>query len=158
MIRKCESADMESIYRIINDGALAYKGVIPWDCWHEPYMSATELRGEMEGMTFFGWEEEGRLLGVMGFQPLKDVTLIRHTYVTPQHQGRGIGSSLLGYAKDLAKTRLLVGTWADATWAIRFYEKHGFQLLPKKDELLRKYWNIPQRQMEASVVLGLESR
>jgi GNAT superfamily N-acetyltransferase len=119
-------------------------------------MSAAELRGEMEGMAFFGWEEEGRLLGVMGFQPLKDVTLIRHTYVTPEHQRRGIGGSLLRYAKDLARTRLLVGTWADATWAIRFYEKHGFRLLPNKDGLLRKYWNIPQRQMEASVVLGLE--
>jgi len=113
---------------------------------------------EMKEMTFFGWEEEGRLLGVMAFQPVKDVTLIRHTYVLRDQQRRGIGSSLLSYAKGLVKTRLLVGTWSDATWAIRFYEKHGFRLLPHKDELLRRYWNIPQRQIEASVALGFESR
>ena len=158
MIRKCKATDRESIYRIINDGALAYKGVIPGDCWHEPYMSLAELMREMKEMTFFGWEEEGRLSGVMAFQPVKDVTLIRHTYVLRDQQRRGIGSSLLSYAKGLAKTRLLVGTWSDATWAIRFYEKHGFRLLPHKDELLRRYWNIPQRQIEASVALGFESR
>jgi GNAT superfamily N-acetyltransferase len=157
MIRRCKPADMESIYRIINDGALAYKGVIPWDCWHEPYMSTAELMREMKRMRFFGWEEEGRLLGVIGFQPVEDVTLIRHAYVLRDQQRRGIGSSLLRYVKGLAKTRLLVGTWSDATWAIQFYEKHGFRLLPDKDELLRRYWNIPQRQIETSVVLGLES-
>ena len=158
MIRGCKLTDMESICRIINDGALAYKGIIPWDCWHEPYMSPTELMGEMQEMTFFGWEEEGRLLGVMGFQPVKDVTLIRHTYVLRDQQRRGIGSSLLSYAKGLAKTRLLVGTWSDAIWAIQFYEKHGFRLSPNKDELLRRYWNIPRRQIEASIVLGHEFR
>jgi GNAT superfamily N-acetyltransferase len=158
MIRKCKATDREIIHRIINDAALAYKGVIPWDCWHEPYMSMAELMGEMGEMTFFGWEEEGGLLGVMGFQPVKNVTLIRHAYVLPEYQRRGIGSSFLSYARDLAKTRLLVGTWSDATWAIRFYEKHGFQLLPNKEELLRKYWNIPGRQIETSVVLGLEAR
>jgi GNAT superfamily N-acetyltransferase len=158
MIRKCKATDREIIHRIINDAALAYKGVIPWDCWHEPYMSMAELMGEMGEMTFFGWEEEGGLLGVMGFQLVKNVTLIRHAYVLPEYQRRGIGSSLLSYARDLAKTRLLVGTWSDATWAIRFYEKHGFQLLPNKEELLRKYWNIPGRQIETSVVLGLEAR
>ncbi len=158
MIRRCKLTDMEAIYRIINDGALTYKGVIPWDCWHEPYMSSTELIGEMRGMTFFGWEEEERFLGVMGFQPVKDVTLIRHAYILRDQQRRGIGSRLLSYVKDLTKTRLLVGTWSDATWAIQFYEKHGFRLLPNKDELLRRYWNIPQRQIESSVVLGLESR
>ncbi len=157
MIRRCKPADMESIYRIINDGALAYKGVIPWDCWHEPYMSTAELMREMKRMNFFGWEGEGRLLGVMGFQPVEDVTLIRHAYVLGDQQRRGIGSSLLRYVKGLAKTRLLVGTWSDATWAIQFYEKHGFRLLPNKDELLRRYWNISQRQIETSVVLGLES-
>ena len=157
MIRRCKPADMESMYRIINDGALAYKGVIPWDCWHEPYMSTAELMREMKRMSFFGWEGEGRLLGVMGFQPVEDVTLIRHAYVLGDQQRRGIGSSLLRYVKGLAKTRLLVGTWSDATWAIQFYEKHGFRLLPNKDELLRRYWNIPQRQIETSVVLGLES-
>jgi GNAT superfamily N-acetyltransferase len=158
MIRKCKTTDREVIHRIINDAALAYKGVIPWDCWHEPYMSPAELMTEIREMTFFGWEEKEKLLGVMGFQPVKDVTLIRHAYVLPEHQRRGIGSSLLSYAKDLAKTRFLVGTWSDATWAIRFYEKHGFRLLPNKEELLRKYWNIPLRQIEASVVLGLEGR
>jgi GNAT superfamily N-acetyltransferase len=157
MIRKCKATDREIIHRIINDAALTYKGVIPWDCWHEPYMSMAELMGEMGEMTFFGWEEGG-LLGVMGFQSVKDVTLIRHAYVLPEYQRRGIGSSLLSYARDLAKTRLLVGTWSDATWAIRFYEKHGFQLLPNKEELLRKYWNIPRRQIETSVVLGVGAR
>lgn len=157
MIRRCKPADMESIYRVINDGASAYKGVIPWDCWHEPYMPTPELMREMMRMSFFGWEEEGRLLGVMGFQPVEDVTLIRHAYVLRDQQRRGIGSSLLSYVKGLSQTRLLVGTWSDAIWAIQFYEKHGFQLLPDKDELLRRYWNIPQRQIEASVVLGLES-
>jgi GNAT superfamily N-acetyltransferase len=158
MIRKCKATDREIIHRIINDAALAYKGVIPWDCWHEPYMSMAELMGEMGEMTFFGWEEEGGLLGVMGFQPVKNVTLIRHAYVLAEHQRRGIGSALLDYARGLTKTRLLVGTWSDATWAIRFYEKHGFQLLPNKEELLRKYWNIPGRQIETSVVLGIEAR
>ena len=157
MIRRCKLTDMEIIYRVINDGALAYKGVIPWDCWHEPYMPTAELMREMKEMSFFGWEEEGRLLGVMGFQPVEDVTLIRHAYVLRDHQRRGIGSSLLSYVKGLSKTQLLIGTWSDAVWAIQFYEKHGFRLLPNKDELLRRYWNIPQRQIEASVVLGLES-
>jgi len=156
MIRRCEPADMEAMYRVINDGALMYKGVIPWDCWHEPYMSTAELMREMKEMSFFGWEEEGRLLGVMGFQPMEEVTLIRHAYVLRSQQRRGIGSSLLRYLEGLSKTRLLVGTWSDATWAIQFYEKHGFRLLPDKDELLRKCWNIPQRQIETSVVLGLE--
>jgi GNAT superfamily N-acetyltransferase len=156
MIRRCEPADMEAMYRVINDGALMYKGVIAWDCWHEPYMSTAELMREMKEMSFFGWEEEGRLLGVMGFQPMEEVTLIRHAYVLRNQQRRGIGSSLLRYLEGLSKTRLLVGTWSDAIWAIQFYEKHGFRLLPDKDELLRKYWNIPQRQIETSVVLGLE--
>ena len=158
MIRKCKATDREVIHRIINDGALAYKGVIPRDCWHEPYMPLAELKREMGAMTFFGWEEEERLLGVMGFQAVKDVTLIRHAYVLAEHQRRGIGSALLDYARGLTKTRLLVGTWSDATWAIRFYEKHGFHLMPNKEELLRTYWIIPQRQIEASVVLGLEAR
>jgi GNAT superfamily N-acetyltransferase len=158
MIRICKPTDRESIYRIINDAAAAYQGVIPWDCWHEPYMSLAELKREMREIAFFGWDEEGRLLGVMGFQPVKDVALIRHTYVLRDQQRRGIGSSLLGYAKGLTKKRLLVGTWSDAAWAIRFYEKNGFHVLPNKDEFLRRYWSIPTRQIEASVVLGVESR
>lgn len=158
MIRICKSSDRESICRVINDAASAYKDVIPSDCWHEPYMPLAELKREMKEMTFFGWEEEGMLLGVMGFQPVVDVALIRHTYVLRDQQRRGIGSSLLSYAKGLTEKRLLVGTWSDATWAIRFYEKNGFRLLPNKDELLRRYWHVPPRQIETSVVLGLESR
>jgi GNAT superfamily N-acetyltransferase len=107
-------------------------------------------------MTFFGWEESRRLVGVMGFQPLEDVTLIRHAYVLPDYQGRGLGSKLLEHLKTLTTTpRLLVGTWSDASWAIEFYEKHGFRLLADKDELLRAYWDIPERQIETSVVLGI---
>ena len=158
MIRICKPSDRESICRVINDAASAYKDVIPSDRWHEPYMPLAELKREMKEMTFFGWEEEGMLLGVMGFQPVGDVALIRHTYVLRDQQRRGIGSSLLSYAKGLTEKRLLVGTWSDATWAIRFYEKNGFRLLPNKDELLRRYWHIPPRQIETSVVLGLESR
>jgi GNAT superfamily N-acetyltransferase len=157
MIRACGPLDVEALYRIINEAAQAYKGVIPPDRWHEPYMLRDELQAEMERMAFFGWEEDGELVGVMGFQPLKDVTLIRHAYVLPEHQRRGIGSQLLAYLRSLTATpRLLVGTWADATWATRFYEKHGFRLEPRKDELLRTYWDIPERQIETSVVLGFE--
>lgn len=149
--------DIESIYAIINDAARAYKGVIPPDRYHEPYMPMDELRGEMERMTFFGWEENGDLIGVMGFQPTGDVTLIRHAYVLTDRQREGIGSELLNFLKALATTpRLLVGTWTDAHWAIKFYEKHGFQLLLNKEELLRIYWDIPDRQIETSVVLGLK--
>jgi len=158
MIRICKPFDRESIYRVINDAALAYKEVIPSDRWHDPYMPLAELKREMKEMTFFGWQEEGMLVGVMGFQPMEDVALIRHTYVLRDQQRRGIGSSLLSYAKGLTKKRLLVGTWSDATWAFRFYEKNGFRLLPNKDELLRRYWHVPPRQIETSVVLGLESR
>jgi GNAT superfamily N-acetyltransferase len=158
MIRICKPTDRESIHRVINDAAAVYKGFIPCDCWHEPYMPLAELKREMGQMTFFGWEEQGKLLGVMGIQPVKDVVLIRHTYVLRDQQGRGIGSSLLSYAKGLTKKQLLVGTWSDATWAIRFYEKNGFRLMPNKDELLRRYWRIPPRQIETSVVLGLEPR
>jgi N-acetylglutamate synthase-like GNAT family acetyltransferase len=111
----------------------------------------------MAKMTFFGWEEEGKLVGVMAFQPVKDVTLIRHAYVLPNYQRKGVGSRLLDYLKLMTNTKeLLVGTWADATWAIDFYQKHGFELMPNKDKLLRKYWDIPERQIETSVVLGIQ--
>ena len=110
-------------------------------------------------MTFFGWEVNGELIGVTGFEPIKDVTLIRHAYVLPQWQKQGIGSKLLNHLKGLVTTpRLLVGTWADAYWAIDFYQKRGFTLLPDKNELLKTYWDIPQRQIETSVVLGIEVR
>jgi len=120
-------------------------------------MAREELEREMKRMTFFGWEVNGELVGVIGFEPIKDVTLVRHAYVLPRWQRQGIGSKLLGYLKGLVITpRLLVGTWADARWAIAFYQKHGFSLLPDKDELLKTYWDIPQRQIETSVVLGME--
>jgi GNAT superfamily N-acetyltransferase len=120
-------------------------------------MPMSELEAEMKRVTFFGWERDGELVGVMGLEPIKDTTLIRHAYVLPQWQRQGISSRLLDYMRGLVKTpRLLVGTWADASWAIRFYEKHGFRLLPDKDELLKRYWDIPQRQIETSVVLGIE--
>lgn len=150
----CENTD--SIFDIINKAAAAYHGAIPANCYYEPYMPKEELRREMKSMTFFGWEEKGKLVGVMGFQPVKGVTLIRHAYVLPSYQRKGVGSKLLGRLKLVTKTKeLLVGTWADATWAIDFYQKHGFRLMPNKDELLNMYWSIPQHQIEASVVLGI---
>lgn len=157
MVRECKTEDIKTIHRIINDAARAYEGVIPLDCYHAPYMVMDELQEEMSRIRFFGWEEDGKLVGAMGFQPVKDVTLIRHAYVLPDYQRRGIGGRLLAHLKGLTTTRrLLVGTWSDAAWAIRFYEKHGFRLMPDKDELLRKYWNVPERQMGVSVVLGLD--
>ncbi len=157
MIRECQPGEIKRIYYIINEAAKAYEGAIPADRYHQPYMPMDELKQEMKQMTFFGMEVNGELVGVMGFQPIKDVTLIRHTYVLPRWQRQGISSKLLNNLKCLVTTsRLLVGTWADARWAIAFYEKHGFRLLPNKDELLRTYWNIPQRQVKTSVVLGIE--
>jgi len=155
MIHICQPGDTQRIHFIINEAAKAYEGVIPADCYHQPYMPMDELEQEMKRMTFFGWEVNGELVGVTGFEPIKDVTLIRHAYVLPGWQRQGIGSKLLNHLKGLATTsRLLVGTWADARWAITFYKKHGFSLLPNKDELLKTYWDIPQRQTETSVVLG----
>lgn len=157
MIKKLSAKEAQVIYEIINQAASAYRGAIPDDCYHEPYMPKEELRQEMKSMTFLGWAEKGKIVGVMGFQPIKDVTLIRHAYVLPDYQGKGIGTRLLNHLKQITRTRhLLVGTWVDATWAIEFYQKHGFKLLPNKDELLIKYWNISQRQIETSVVLGIE--
>ncbi|MBA7615325.1 hypothetical protein ES703_22603 [subsurface metagenome] len=120
-------------------------------------MPMDKLKQEMKRMTFLGWQVNGELVGVMGFEPIKDVTLVRHAYVLPSWQKQGIGSKLLNYLKGLANTsRLLVGMWADAHWAIAFYNKHGFNLLPDKDELLKTYWDIPQRQIETSVVMGID--
>jgi len=157
MIHSLSSSDFDAILRVINDAAQAYKGIIPDDGWKEPYMSAEELKEEIEaGVRFFGWEEGDHLLGVAGIQFVKDTTLIRHTYVLTKCQGRGIGSRLLEHLMSLAKTpEILVGTWADASWAIQFYEKHSFKLVSpeEKDRLLRTYWNIPERQIETSVVL-----
>ena len=159
MIRECQPGDTQRIHSIINEAAKAYEGAIPADRYHQPYMPMDELKQEMRRMTFFGWEVNGELVAVMGFEPIKDVTLIRHAYVLPEWQQQGIGSKLLGHLKGLVTTsRLLVGTWAAASWAIDFYEKHGFSLQPNKDELLKTYWDIPQRQIETSVVLGVDTR
>lgn len=159
MIRKLTPSDFNDLLTVVNDGAQAYKGVIPADRWKEPYMPADELRKEIEaGVDFFGWDENGALLGVMGIQPLDDTTLIRHAYVRTAYQRRGIGSKLIDHLMPLAPTSgILVGTWAAATWAIRFYERFGFVLVSteEKNKLLRRYWNIPERQVETSVVLRL---
>ena len=157
MIRLCDDADFKSIWTIINDGARAYKGVIPEDRWTEPYMSEAKLRHEMhDGIVFWGYERDGSLEGVMGIQPVENVTLIRHAYVRSIRQKQGIGAQLLSQLTNLAKAPMLIGTWADATWAVRFYEKNGFQLVnpQQKDQLLRRYWKIPERQIATSVVLA----
>ncbi len=157
MIRRCQPDDIDRLYFIINQGARVYQGKIPADCYHQPYMPMDELEREFRRVTFYGWEEDGELVGIIGIEITGDVTLIRHTYVLPQWQRQSIASKLLAYLKEMVTTpRLLVGTWADAEWAITFYEKHGFKLLPNKDELLKTYWDIPQRQIEESVVLGIE--
>ncbi|RZN40533.1 MAG: N-acetyltransferase [Methanophagales archaeon ANME-1-THS] len=160
MIRKLLPTEIDRILEVINDGAQAYKGIIPADRWKEPYMSADELEGDLKaGLTFFGWEENDVVLGVMGIQPVEDTTLIRHAYVRTDYQGRGIGSRLLEHLLQRAKTtEILTGTWAAAIWAIRFYEKYGFILVSRdeKDKLLRRYWRIPERQVETSVVLRLK--
>ena len=156
MIRKCTAGDLDAIEVIINEAAQAYRGVIPDDCWHEPYMSRAELLHELgAGVSFSGWELGGTLVGVMGLQPVGDVTLIRHAYVRRAHQGQRIGGKLLEALRDDTQGRLLVGTWADASWAIRFYEHHGFRRVSpdEKDRLLDTYWTIPPRQREVSVVL-----
>jgi GNAT superfamily N-acetyltransferase len=156
MIRECTAGDFERIYHIINEAAKAYDGVIEADCYHQPYMPGEELEREMQRVTFYGWEEADGLAGVMGIEPVQDVTLIRHAYVLPRYQGRGIGSRLLAHLVAITTTpRLLVGTWAAAYWAVAFYHKHGFKLLADKEQLLERYWDIPRRQIETSVVLGI---
>jgi len=156
MIRPCTDADFDTIHSIINDAAAAYRGVIPADRWHEPYMSNDELRHEIQsGVRFWGYEDNGELVGVMGIQDVQDVTLIRHAYVRTANRGQGIGGKLLAELRKLTARPILIGTWAAATWAIRFYEKHGFGMVTpeEKDRLLKKYWAIPERQVETSVVL-----
>ena len=157
-IRPCRAADHEAIFTIVNAAAEAYRGVIPEDRWHDPYMSAAELGREIAaGVAFWGIEDDaGTLAGVMGIQEVRDVDLIRHAYVRPGLQGGGIGRRLLEDLVARAERPLLVGTWAAATWAIRFYERNGFELVTReeKDRLLRTYWDIPARQVEASVVLA----
>ncbi len=157
MIRQCKSSEFDTILEIVNDGASAYRGVIPADCWHYPYMSTEELCSEIaDGVVFWAYEQDGELLGVMGLQRVQDVSLIRHAYVRTDQQRTGIGGRLLNNLIDSCETPLLVGTWADASWAIRFYEKNGFALVDKKRkvQLLHKYWTVPERQIEVSVVLA----
>ncbi len=157
MIRPCAAHEFETIWTTINDGARAYYGIVPADCLKDPYMPKCELEHEIkDGVVFWGYEDSGELVGVMGIQELGEVTLIRHAYVRTSAQGRGIGSKLLSHLGSLANNPLLIGTWADAKWAIGFYERHGFILLSSKhkNDLLSKYWKIPERQAEASVVLA----
>lgn len=157
MLRVCTDADFYRMYRIINDAARAYDGAIPADRYHQPYMTEDELRKEMRRMTFYGWEQDGELVGVMGLEPVKDVSLIRHAYVLTRTQKKGVGSKLLKHVTtEYTGSRLLVGTWADATWAVDFYKKHDFTLCPDKDDLLKRYWDIPDRQIATSVVLALD--
>ena len=157
MITECTKKNISNILYVINDASLKYKGIIPNDCWHEPYMTKQKLISEFaNGVRMFGYNKDSNLVGVMGIQELKDVTLIRHAYILTQYQGLGIGKSLLQHLfKIKTSSCLLVGTWRDASWAIQFYEKFGFVLHTKKQtaQLLKKYWNLPSKQIENSVVL-----
>jgi GNAT superfamily N-acetyltransferase len=156
-IRRCRDDERTAILAIVNAAAEAYRGVIPADRWHEPYMDAGELDAEIAaGVVFWGYESDGALAGVMGIQSVDDVELIRHAYVLPELQGRGVGRELLEHLRAEAARPMLVGTWADAEWAIRFYRRNGFEPLSRERsaELLRTYWTIPERQIETSVVLA----
>ena len=157
MIRRCDQKDFEAILEIINDAAQAYKGVIPADRWHEPYMSRQQLQKELHtGVSFWGLEEEGGLIGVMGIQDKGEVTLIRHAYVRSRLRNRGAGSRLLRFLESMTEKPILIGTWTDAIWAVSFYQKNGYQLvsIDEKNYLLKKYWTIPERQIETSLVLA----
>ena len=157
MIRECKESDLNTIFEIINDGAQAYKGVIPQDRWHEPYMSLAELRAQIAyGIVFWGLERDGQLLGVMGIQDKGDVTLIRHAYVLSRAQKRGIGEKLLQHLQNMTEKPILIGTWSAASWAVSFYQKNGYTLVSEeeKNRLLRRYWSIPERQVKTSLVLA----
>lgn len=161
MIRPLESPDQDAILSVINEAAQAYRGVIPDDLWHEPYMTHEELESELKaGVRFWGYEDQGRLVAVMGRQEVGEVTLIRHAYVRPAWQRRGLGGKLLRHLLAGVPGPILVGTWASASWAVRFYEKHGFRLVSvaDKDLLLRRYWTITDRQIDTSVVLTYAER
>ena len=157
MISEYKKTDTSKILNIVNDASIKYKGVIPDDCWKEPYMSEQELIDEFnDGVRIYGYNHNNELIGVIGIQEVKDVVLIRHAYTLSSFQGKGAGSALLEYLlKKNLNSRLLVGTWKDATWAIRFYKKFGFILHAKEEKtlLLKKYWKIPSKQIENSVVL-----
>jgi GNAT superfamily N-acetyltransferase len=156
-IRRCRDGERAAVAAIVNAAAEAYRGVIPPDRWHDPYMPADQLDAEIAaGVAFWGYEADGVLLGVMGIQPVRDVELIRHAYVRPESQGRGVGGALLAHLLATATRPVLVGTWAAAEWAVRFYRRHGFE--PAPQDLLRTYWTIPERQIETSVVLRYAPR
>jgi GNAT superfamily N-acetyltransferase len=156
-IRPCRDDEREAILAIVNVAAEAYRGVIPADRWHEPYMSSSELDSEIRaGVVFWGYEADGELIGIMGIQPVRDVDLIRHAYVITGNQRRGVGGELIEHLRRLSDRPMLVGTWAAADWAINFYLRHGFELVSpeRKTALLKSYWTIPDRQIETSVVLA----
>jgi N-acetylglutamate synthase-like GNAT family acetyltransferase len=157
-IRKAQPADRPAMLAIINQAAEAYRGVIPADCWHEPYMPAEELAAEIGAGVLFWVAEEDRMLGVMGMQDKGDVALVRHAYVAAPMQRKGIGQALLRHVQALTEKPVLIGTWAAASWAIDFYQRNGFALVSReeKDRLLRRYWSIPARQIDTSVVLADE--
>lgn len=157
MIRRCTDADLDTMVEVINDGAQAYRGIIPADRWHEPYMPRDELEREIAaGIEFWGFKENERLLGVMGIQDKGEVTLIRHAYVRTAERRRGIGAALLRFLERRSDKPILIGTWAAASWAIAFYEKHGYRVVgpEEKTRLLRSFWTVPERQIETSVVLA----
>ena len=157
IIRSCAASDFARMLALINDAAEVYRGVIPVDCWHEPYMPAHQLADEIAaGISFAGYTREERLIGVMGAQPVQDVMLIRHAYVSPLVQRQGVGSALLQHLRGQTQRPILIGTWAAASWAIRFYERHGFCVIQgaAKNALLKRYWTVPDRQIETSVVLA----
>jgi GNAT superfamily N-acetyltransferase len=156
MLRACTSADIQQMFEVINDGAQAYRGVIPEDCWHEPYMPMADLQRELDaGVRFWCAEENGRIEAVMGIQDVKDVALIRHAYTRTAGQGKGVGSKLLAHLTQATHRPILIGTWAAAAWAIKFYEGRGFEVVSaaEKERLLRKYWTVSDRQIAESVVL-----
>jgi GNAT superfamily N-acetyltransferase len=156
-IRPCRKDERSVISEIINAAAEAYRGVIPADRWHDPYMSLLELDSEISaGVAFWAYESEGDVIGVMGIQPVRDVDLIRHAYVRPGNQRRGLGAALISHIRSMSSRQMLVGTWAAATWAIAFYQRNGFELVSaeQKAALLKTYWTIPERQIETSVVLA----
>ncbi len=160
MIVPAKKTDFNTIYEIINDASIAYKGVIPADRWHEPYMPKEELQKQIdEGVEFWCYLENDEIIGVMGIQDRLDVTLIRHAYVRTTQRNKGIGGKLLKHLSTLTSKPILIGTWREATWAIDFYKRHGFRLIPNEEiaSLLNKYWNIPARQVETSVVLASPS-
>jgi len=156
-VRPCRDEERPAILELLNAAAKAYRGVIPGDCWRDPYMPLQELDGEIAaGVEFWGYEAGGALVGVMGFQSVLDVDLIRHAYVSPHYQRQGVGSALLDHLARSTTRRMLVGTWAAADWAVRFYHRHGFELVGPEHTpaLLKRYWAIPDRQIDASVVLA----